>query len=350
MRKPLTVLFLLISWQGAQACLNEYGAVNLAGRDLAGTDIAQTYPFAEPPYFRSFNRVFSENFVASHDLPSVPADDYKTRSDIAFHLTRLGRYRESLAILQDLVKHYPHEYNILSNLGTVYELNNMPDLALRVLRATNKRFPDGHHGSEWVHLKVLEAKLRVRNDPHWLEQNRVLDLGITEASPDTSQRFMANMKKLWDATYQLHERLPFTRTPDPILANIINELGDAIAIEYSMLEAYKFYYMGLQYDTSDIYGMQAKQQALIEAMKKGNIPVPTANELNRFFPRADSIPLIRDHDTQYSSSEKQMERVLAYQEEEYDRRNPFPWNWVGAAVVLVAGYLYIRRIRPAPER
>src|SRR5688572_657908 len=75
MCKQLTVLFLLISWQGAQACLNEYGAVNLSGRNLAGTDIAQTYPFAEPPYFRSFNRVFSENFVASHDLSAVPADD-----------------------------------------------------------------------------------------------------------------------------------------------------------------------------------------------------------------------------------------------------------------------------------
>jgi hypothetical protein len=352
MRKQLTVLFLLISWQGAQACMNEYGAVNLSGRDLAGTDIAQTYPFAEPPYFRSFNRVFSENFVASHDLSSVSADDYKTRSDIAFHLTRLGRYRESLAILQGLVKHYPHEYNILSNLGTVYELNNMPDSALRILRATNKRFPEGHHGSEWFHLQVLEAKLHVRSDPHWLEQHRVLDLGITEASPDTSQRFIANMKRLWDATYQLHERLPFTPTPDPILANILNELGDAIAIEYSMLEAYKFYYIGVQYDTSDRYGMRAKQHALVEAMKKANILVPTAVELRRFFPRADSIPLIRDHDTQYSSSEKQMERVLAYQEAELDRRNPFPWNWVGAAVVLVAGYLYIRRIKrePEPER
>ncbi len=350
MCKPLTVLLLLISWQGAQARLNEYGAVNLAGRDLTGHDIVQTYPFAEPPYFRSFNRIFSENFVASHDLSSVPADDYKTRSDIAFHLTRLGRYRESLIILQDLVKRYPHEYNLLSNLGTVYELNNMPDAALRVLRVTNKRFPEGRHGSEWFHLKVLEAKLQLRNDPHWLEQHRVLDLGITEASPDTSQRFMANMKKLWDATYQLHERIPFTRIPDPVLANIINELGDAVAIEYSMLEAYKFYYMGLQYDTSDLYGMRSKQQALIEAMKKANISVPTAIELKRFFPRADSIPLIRDHDTQYSSSEKQMERVLAYQEEEYDRRHPFPWNWVGAAVVLVAGYLYIKRIKPAPER
>lgn len=350
MRKPLTVLFLLISWQGAQACLNEYGAVNLSGRDLAGHEVAETYPFASPPYFRSFNRVFSENFVASHHLNEVPADDFKTRSDIAFHLTRLGRYKESLVILQDLGKRYPHEYNILSNLGTVYELNNMPDSALRVLRATNKRFPRGHHGSEWFHLRVLEAKLHLREDPHWLEQHRVLDLGITEASPDTSRQFTANMKKLWDATYQLHERVPFTPTPDPILANILNELGDAIAIEYSMLDAYYFYHMGLMYDTNDVYGMRAKQRALAEGMDKFHIIPPSSDALRMFFPPADSVPLIRDHDTQYSSSKKQMERVLAYQDAEFDRRNPFPWNWVGAAVVLLAGYAYIRRIKPEAKR
>jgi hypothetical protein len=346
MRKQLTVFLLLISWQGVQACLNEYGAVNLAGRDAG-----EYMPLgSDEPYFRTFNRVFSENFVASHDLQTIATDDYKTRSDIAFHLTRLGRYRESLVILQDLAKRYPHEYNILSNLGTVYELNNMPDSALHVLRATNKRFPEGHYGSEWFHLKVLEAKLNLREDPHWLEQHRVLDLGITKASPDTSAQFRHNMDRLWHASYQLRERIPFTPTPDLLLANILNEVADAAAIEYSILDAYKFYYIGLQYDPQDTYGMRAKQQALVEPLEKAGLALPSAHDLRQFFPPADSIPLIRDHDTQYSSSRKQMERVLAYQEAEYDRRNPFPWNWVGAAVVLVAGYIYIRRIKPEPGR
>lgn len=346
MRKLLTVFLFLISWQGAQACLNEYGAVNLAGRD-----VGEYLPLgADEPYFRAFNRVFSENFIASHNLSEVPMDDYKTRSDIAFHLTRLGRYRESLAILQDLVKRYPHEYKILSNLGTLYELNNMPDSALSILRATNKRFPEGHYGSEWFHLKVLEAKLNLRKDPHWLEQHRVLDLGITQASPDTSEQFRHNMDRLWHTTYQLRERIPFTPTPDLLLANVLNELADAAAIEYSMLDAYKFYYIGMQYDPNDTYGMRAKQQALIEPMQKAHLEVPNAKALRQFFPPADSIPLIRDHSTQYSSSRKQMARVLAYQEAEYDRRHPFPWNWVGAAAVLLVGYIYIRRIKPEPGR
>lgn len=346
MRKQLTVFFLLISWQGAQACLNEYGAVNLSGRDAG-----EFYePGTHEPYFRAFNRVFSENFVASHHLHEVPADDYKTRSDIAFHLTRLGRYNESLVILRDLVKRYPHEYNILANLGTLYELNNMPDSALRILRFTNKRFPEGHYGSEWFHLKVLEAKLHMREDSHWLEQHRVLELGITQASADTSQQFQDNMSKLWEATYQLHERIPFTPTPDLLLANVLDELGDALAIEYSMLEAYKFYYIGMQYDPQDTYGMRAKQQALIEPIKKAGLEIPDALALRQFFPPADSIPLIRDHHTQYSSSKTQMERVLAYQEAELDRRNPFPWNWVGAVAVLIAGYIYIRRIKPETRR
>tara|TARA_B110000046_G_C13024495_1_gene413104 strand:+ start:2444 stop:2677 length:234 start_codon:yes stop_codon:yes gene_type:complete len=59
-------------------------------------------------------------------------------SDYAVYLMKAGRVDESLAILKELNKNLPQEYQIAANLGTAYELNGELDSALFYINAESK--------------------------------------------------------------------------------------------------------------------------------------------------------------------------------------------------------------------
>jgi tetratricopeptide (TPR) repeat protein len=336
------------------ACLNTYEETNLAGQK-------DTIPHDDfPVYYRTFNRDFSQHFVDSYDLRTVSAHDYKTRSDIAFHLARLGRYAESLSILQALYQLYPQEYNIMSNLGTVYELNGQNQEALTLIKQGVKLFPQGHQGSEWFHVKVLEAKLTQAKDPTWLFSHQVLNLGIHE--PSIKYRavnqedgvnldelftplYHRNLQLLKHVKYQLHERIPFTAAPDLLLANVLNELADALAVEFSIEEAYIFYQMALAYDPADTYQVREKVGELIKVFHKLEVPVPTSETVAYHFPPLDKVPLIEKHKKEYISAHEKVKRLIQLEESIGGASDPKSneWYWGGGMVlVMLVGIVVYR--------
>ena len=58
---------------------------------------------------------------------------FKTWSDISVNLMKLGKIDSAIHILIPLVEKHPDEYNLLSNLGTCYELNGNLTKALEYL-------------------------------------------------------------------------------------------------------------------------------------------------------------------------------------------------------------------------
>jgi tetratricopeptide (TPR) repeat protein len=225
-------------------------------------------------FYNEPDKAEAKSFLAKYDLAKIKTYDKDIQSDIAVNLGYLGRYTEALDILKKLQAAYPEDYTIAANLGTTYELLGKNELALQFIKKGLQLNPESHEGSEWVHVKILEAKIKMATAPDWIYKNRVLGTGVKF---DSQEAEILN-DQAWDVEYQLQERIPFTPFPDALLANIFDELGDLYATQQSVELAYIAYDFALRNDSSDHFGVKAKMEALKPVLKKNKIPVPSWKE------------------------------------------------------------------------
>ena len=90
--------------------------------------------------------------------------NFTDRSDYAVALMYLGRHQEAVTLLHQLEAERPGEYFVAGNLGTAYELTGKNEEALRWIREAIRRNPAAHEGTEWLHAKILEAKIAQQKD------------------------------------------------------------------------------------------------------------------------------------------------------------------------------------------
>lgn len=186
--------------------------------------------------FVGFNKNFNYKLIASK-LPDLEAEfqNYHSPyllSDYAVFLMKAGKIEESLALLVELNKNLPNEYQIAANLGTAYELNGELDSALFYINRGMELNPDAHEGSEWVHVKILEVKLKQIQDPNYLNNTSVLKLAAEQKADYKTRRQLE---------IQIRERFPFTPGPDEIMASLMLDLGDCYAANLSIEYAKAFY-------------------------------------------------------------------------------------------------------------
>lgn len=152
--------------------------------------------------------------------------NYKEHSDYAMLLSRVGKMKDALMILEKLNHEHPNEYILMANLGTLYELNGKNQEALDWIKKAIDKNPESHHGSEWVHVKILEAKLKLQYDANWLKNNHVVDISKFKAK-HLSQVDLKKMAELEaHLGYQLHERVPYTPHPDQIVFQLLMDLAE----------------------------------------------------------------------------------------------------------------------------
>lgn len=161
------------------------------------------------------------------------ATGFNDRSDYAIALMYLGRNAEAVELLKKLEAEQPGQFFIAANLGTAYELSGDNESALKWINEGIRRNPKDHEGTEWLHAKILEAKIAQQKDPAWFEKHSVLELepgAIGETVRAGGKDYAAN-----DITtailYQLGERLQFVKPPDAAVASL---LYDYAAIEAAM--------------------------------------------------------------------------------------------------------------------
>lgn len=186
---------------------------------------------------------------------------YKDSSDYAVLLAKRGFVFRSLAILKELGRKYPDNYVIAANLGTSYELAGKNDSAIKWIRHGIKLNANSHQGSEWVHVKILEAKLALQLDANWLDKNKVLGLkGKAEVKqPELEHRESFSTIER-HVIYQLNERLPFMSPPDQLMSSVLEELAEyesAAALEVSLLH----YQLALE------YAVKGKKEIQLEIKK-----------------------------------------------------------------------------------
>jgi tetratricopeptide (TPR) repeat protein len=247
------LLFLLLLLPcAAQACLNDF-VHNEKGDGLVNEELDMLV------YKRNFDYKALDKKIAAFES-STKAKTYKDSSDFAVALIKRGYIYRALGILESIAKRMPDDYTIAANLGTCYELVGQNEAALAWIKKGIKLNPQSHEGSEWVHVKILEAKIALAKNPDWLKTNKVLvlpgqiapvkhqhDKEKEKKDPFTYQKFDSLERHV---IYQLRERLPFMSPPDALMAAVLKELAyyeEKTAIDVAILH----YTYALEYAGSD---------------------------------------------------------------------------------------------------
>jgi len=135
-----------------------------------------------------------------------------------------GKPDAAVEVFLRLENEHPGRYSTAANLGTAYELSGKNELALKWIREGIARNEDSHHGTEWVHVAILEAKSALERNPDWLKQRRVLELP-KEFSRGDKIPLVAKPRAVKDIAqailYQLEERVVFVKPRDPIVADLL---------------------------------------------------------------------------------------------------------------------------------
>lgn len=267
---------ILIVFICSSFCLNLYH-VNENGQEFYDSELISL-----PIFYQSFNQSFYEGLIKKidHDFHAGHPDSHKALSDKSVALIKLGKVKEAQQLLLKLYKEDPTEYNFVANLGTSYELTNQLDSALFLIKKALTINQNSHRGSEWFHVKVLEAKQKMISDPNWLKHNKVLNIQFPELKQDSIVETDTITKIIHDIGYQLAERIPFSPVKDLLLSNIFNEYGELLS-KYSVQMGYVVYAIGEKYDNENVFNFPQKKAKLETLIQKHNLKMP---KISDFYP------------------------------------------------------------------
>lgn len=255
MKKSLNLL-VLVCWLSMQtlsmACLNVYGTT-VHGH----TAVSNFHPEQLRMIAIDLDSWKAQEAELAKDLETA---DFKHRSDYAVALLHLGRVPEAIEILEQVERDQPGEYIVAANLGTAYELNGENEKALEWIKKGIELNADSHYGTEWVHVKILEAKLKMAEDPDWLKTHTVLGIDFGSDShlaepkidligPDGKQLTLERVAG--DVKYQLSERLKFVPPQEPIVGDLLFDLANLIALTDVVEHAIPIYEFAEEYGVRD---------------------------------------------------------------------------------------------------
>ena len=170
------------------------------------------------PYGHSFH-IDNDNFKSAfREIDSLykSTKDLDYLSDKGLLLILLKEYGKAINIYLEIEKMKPGRYSTASNIGTAYELIGDNENALKWIKKSIELDSKSHYESEWIHVKILEAKIDSQKSINSLSLINT-DFG-TDSLPKTSLSKEA-LTKLGDAIYfQLNERISFIKPKDKIVA------------------------------------------------------------------------------------------------------------------------------------
>jgi hypothetical protein len=150
-------------------------------------------------------------------------------SDYAASLIYQGAYEKGKNMLLDIEAKSPHKYNTAANIGTAYELLGKNDSALFWIKKSVEINFNSHYGSEWIHVRLLEDKIKAQNTEgyeRYFDTHSILgwDFGTGKKAKDIQHLDLA--KFATHLYYQLTERMTFIKGKDPIIAQLAFDLGN----------------------------------------------------------------------------------------------------------------------------
>lgn len=208
----------------------------------------------------------AEQVVADLEKKHATAPTLESSNDLAVARILTGKYPEAIALLRETEQKFPGSAKVAANLGTALELSGNDAEALEWIREGLKRDADEHKGSEWLHARILEAKIEIAKNPKWLETNRVLalDFGKDEVPevpailPITKEgRLRGGDDLVEDIQIQLDERTKFVKPPNAVVGDLARSLGDLLYAGFDV-DPSRYYEMALEYGAPDATLIRAR--------------------------------------------------------------------------------------------
>lgn len=257
----LGLLHVLNASPVVKACLNEYEPrPSEETRDQQGFQQYQLTTRSADDYLAALTAGATEHAVSDEKLDDLEIaaaqGDFRDRTNYAVALCRRGQALRALELLLQAEAEQPGEYIVAANLGTAYELTGNNAEALRWILAGIERNAKSHEGTEWLHVKILEAKLKLAADSDWLAAHSVLGLNFgSDEQPATPAGHVTDQFGLAKTIaevqiaieYQLHERLGLVAAPDAIVASLLADLGNLLALGHAPHKAARVYALAVEY-------------------------------------------------------------------------------------------------------
>ncbi len=239
-RQAQLIIFLLLFTQ-----VNVFACINGETKILKNGVFIYEDHEGTIPYGHQFNRLNFENVKRELDSLYKKNHDLDYLSDIGYVLIIEGKYSDALAIYLEIEKKAPNRYSTASNIGTIYELLGDDQKAYIWIQKAIRLNPNAHDGSEWLHLKILEAKLNKLKNP---DSNFFFSTSFgtfNHVQTELSDRKIERLIR--DIYYQLNERITFIKEKDVIIAHLLFELGNLCLLEGKKYDALQNLKMAKEY-------------------------------------------------------------------------------------------------------
>lgn len=166
-------------------------------------------------------------------------NDIDYLSDKGYILIIQKKYAEAQKLYLNIERIKPNRYSTASNLGTLYELMGENQKAYYWIKKSIEINPESHNGSEWLHLKILEAKIKNLTD---VSGQFLLNTNFgTKGVPETklSEKEIDELAK--SVYYQVNERISFIKPKDKIISVLLFELGNLVELKGEHENALQIY-------------------------------------------------------------------------------------------------------------
>ncbi len=231
----------------AVACLNEY-LVRLDGSsvEMNMTGGGRPFGYDNEDFYRNTKENVRSRFAAYQSSKNL--EDY---SDYGVALVRDQQYIAAKKIFLEIEKQKPGLYATSANLGTTYELLGKNDSALYWIRKAVAINPHSHQGSEWIHVKILEAKNNASIKDLYHYNILSLNFGNND-TPENLNGPRVNLDSLYyQLDYQMEERVFFVKPKDAVMGQLLFQLGNVIAMKGTLREAVDIYKKAAEYGYTD---------------------------------------------------------------------------------------------------
>lgn len=247
------ILFVLFSFNVSHACFNTHSTyTTLSGEKVPNVTSSPGREICVKINSRaeSLNLFQAETAAQAALASATEAERWKIEAELASVYIYQKKFREAIQLLEPIVDAHGSEMNIAANLGTAYELLGEDEKAFEWIKKSLVLQRQAHEGTEWLHLEILKAKITLKADPNWLKMNSILgfDFG-SEGKPiipqGISMRQMDNAERA--LIYQLRERMFLIAPKDPVMADLLFDLSNIIALKYDLESAYDVLELSLKY-------------------------------------------------------------------------------------------------------
>ncbi len=262
---PTSILWFLCLAQTALACLQGGGQTE-ERKEIAKTQL----------------QLASELVALSREAPPGDARPYvadpsqppSVRLEAeGLHHVFAGRHALAVQRFMEAERAAPGRYSVAANLGTAQELNGQNEAALRWIREAIRRNPLSHEGTEWVHVAILEAKVRRERSPGapftpLIPLPADFEAGTQVTILDAKRR-VSEIKHA--IQYQLRERMKFVKPHDPYVADLLFTLSVIDGRLYGPESAYEYLRLAERYGYSDQTALAAARRAYLPLVLLGGI-------------------------------------------------------------------------------